>query len=131
VKVKKCVVLAHGLSVCPRQLWSQRTDALVQLLKLRFTQDGTWWLVLQAINQSSEQVDVLSFHGCELVVGLGYVSTRRARCVLLLFEVGRVFLLLFLHVCQRCGNCSCQLRIVFLIFLWCWCLLNWLGCGHL
>jgi hypothetical protein len=91
-------VLAHRLSVCPCQLWSQRTDAFIQLLELRFTQDGTRWLVLQAVDKSSEQVDVLSFDRCEFVVGLGYVSTRRARCVLLLLEVGRVFLLLFLHV---------------------------------
>jgi hypothetical protein len=131
MNVEECVVLAHSLSVCPCQLWSQRSNTLIQLLKLRFTQNSTWRLMLQAINQSSKQVDILSFDGCELVVGLWHISTRRARRVVLLFEVGCVFLLLFLHVCQGCSNCSCQVRVVFLIFLWCRCLLNWLRCGHL
>jgi hypothetical protein len=54
VEVKKCVMLAHRLSICPCQLRSQRPNTLVQLLKLRFTQDGPGWLVLQTIDQSRE-----------------------------------------------------------------------------
>lgn len=81
-------MLTHRLSVCPCKLWSQRPNAFVQLLKLRFTQDGARWLVLQAVDQSSEQVDVFGFYRRKLVVGLRYIDAGRAGSLLLLLEVG-------------------------------------------
>lgn len=44
--------------------------------------------MLQAVDQSSEQVDVFGFDRRKLVVGFRYIDAGRAGSLLLLLEVG-------------------------------------------
>ena len=49
VEIQQCnhhTMLAHRLPVGPCQFWPQLSNALIELLNLRFSQDGTWRLVL-------------------------------------------------------------------------------------
>jgi hypothetical protein len=63
-------MLAHRLAISTRKLRPQFANALVQLLYLWLSQDGTGSLVLQSVHKSREEVDVLGFDGGQFVVTL-------------------------------------------------------------
>lgn len=74
--------------------------------------------MLKAFHQSSEETDVLGLGRAKLVVvprWYRYRSTVRRRRLLL--ELGRMLLLLLLHISQRCRDGSLQVRILFLLIL--------------
>jgi len=73
VQIKQGVVLAHGLTVSPSELRSERTNAFIQFLDLRFAKNSAWWLVLEPVHKGREEVDVLHFDGCQLVLIVGLV----------------------------------------------------------
>ena len=112
-------MLAHSLAVRPRELRPERTDTLVELLNLGFTQDRPCWLVLQAVHQGGEQVDVLSLHWSQFVIVLlcdvvRWRGTTRAPRGLL-FECHGVLLLLLFHIRQRRSDRSFELCVVLLL----------------
>ena len=72
-------MLTHRLAVRPRELRTKGADAFVELLDLRFAENSTWRLVLETVNESSEEIDVLSFDGGEFEAGIRFIAPRCRR----------------------------------------------------
>ena len=70
-------MLAHGLTVGSSELGSQGTNGVIQLLDLRLSQHSSSRLVLQTVDQSGKQTDVLLFNWTEFIL----ISDRRVLCV--------------------------------------------------
>lgn len=61
-------MLAHGFTVRPGELGSERANAFIQFLDLRFAKNSAWWLVLEPVHKGGEKVDVFHLDGCQLVL---------------------------------------------------------------
>lgn len=72
VQIQERFVLRHGLTQRSRQFRAELADALVQLLYLRFAQDCSGGLVLEAVHERREEVDVLGLDVGQLVLVLGH-----------------------------------------------------------
>lgn len=114
-------MLAHRLSVGTSQFRSQRSDAVVELLNLWFSQNCPWRLRLKAIDQRGKEVDVLRLHRGQFIVVLGKCEVRygrRGRRIRgLLLQRSRVLLLLLFHICYRRSNGGLQICILILCLL--------------
>lgn len=73
VKIKQGIVFAHGLTICPGELGSERTNAFIQFLDLRFPKNSAWWLVLEPIHEGGEEVDIFHLNRCQLMLTVGLV----------------------------------------------------------
>jgi hypothetical protein len=77
VKIKQSIVFAHGLTICPGELGSERTNAFIQFLDLGFAKNSAWWLVLEPVHECREEVDVFHLNGCQLVLTVGLILRWR------------------------------------------------------
>jgi len=69
-------MLAHCFTIRSGQLGPKGAYALVQLLDLGFSQNGARRLMLQPIDKSRKEVDVLCLHRCEFIVVFGHYKCR-------------------------------------------------------
>ena len=79
MEIEQSVMLAHRLTIASCQLRAKSANAVIQLLNLRLSEDRSRWLVLQSVDESGEEMDILCFHRAQLVRILGQRGARRGR----------------------------------------------------
>ena len=77
VQIKQGVVFAHGFTISPGELGSERADAFIQFLDLRFAKNSARWLVLEPIHKGGEEVDIFHLNRRQLVLTVWLVLCRR------------------------------------------------------
>lgn len=110
-------MFAHRFTVRAGQFRSQRANALIQLLNLRFAKDRAWRLVLEPVHKCREQVDVFHLHGRQLVLIVRFILSGRCTRRSLLLQLFGVYLLLLFHVLHAGSDRRLQIRIFLILVL--------------